>query len=267
MQVSPVLATGKNNERVPMRPRHDNNADLAQPQVPKIENHPPQSAVAVSCSIPLCDSITGPAILGFGANIEAAISSASALPDCQVQAVVNHENQLATVQRRLRGLVLQMRFRCDRISHLLQRSQNNLNNDQLQAIQLVLRDIVREMRCIAHQWHVCELRFQRIRTLSLHTNIRDRLFGLRQLRALHACHSLLRLQPRLKQINSVLLEILSQLQQTNAHAAAQVPHAPQANPQQAAVMLPALLPGPGNVMPFQAQVEEDNPVTHTDMHR
>ena len=62
-------------------------------------------------------------------------------------------------------------------------------------------------------------------------------------------------------------EILSQLQQTNVRLAVpQAPQAPQANPQQA-VVLPALLPGPGNVMPFQAQVEEDNPVTHTDMHQ
>jgi hypothetical protein len=135
-----------------------------------------------------------------------------------------------------------------------------LYNDQLQVIQRALRDSVREMHCIAHRFHVSQLQFQRIRTLSLHTNIdiRDRLFELRQLSALHACHSLLRLQPRLEQISSLLLELLSQLQQANAHAAAQAPHAPQANPQQA-VMLPALLPGPGNVVPFQAQVEEDNP--------
>ena len=233
-----------------MRPQHNNNAGLAQPQVPSNENHPPQSSVVVSCSVPLSDSITGyAAIFGFGANVEAVVSSAFALPECQVQAVVNHELQLAIVQRRLRGLVLQMRFRCDRISHLLQRSQNNLYNDRLQAIQLALRDIVHEMRCIAHRWHVCELQFQRIRNLSVHTDVRDRLFELRQLRALHACHSLLRLQPRLEQINGLLLELLSQLQQANP------------------VMLPALLPGPGNVMPFQVQVEEDNPVTHTDIHQ
>lgn len=250
-----------------MRPQHNNNAGLAQPQVPSIENHPPQSSVVVSCSVPLSDSITGcTAISGFGANVEAAVNSASALPESQVQAVVNHELQLAIVQRRLHGLVLQMRFRCDRISHLLRRSQNNLYNDQLRAIRLALRDIVREMRHIAHRWRVCELQFQRIRNLSVHTNIRDRLFELRQLRALHACHSLLRLQPRLEQINGLLLELLSQLQQANARlAVVQAPQAPQANPQQA-VMLPALLPGPGNVMPFQAQVEEDSPATHTDMH-
>ena len=241
-----------------MRLQHDNNADLAQPQVPSIENHPPQSA-SCSIQIPITDSITGSAILGFGANVEAAsISSASAL--------VNHEHQLAIVQQRLRGLVVEMRLQYDQISHLLRRSQNNLFNDQLQAIQLALRDIVREMRRIAHRWRVCELQFQHIRNLSLHTNIRDRLFELRQLRAHHACHSLLRLQPRLEQINGLLLELLSQLQQANARlAVAQAPQAPQANPQQA-VMLPALLPGPGNVMPFQAQVEEDSPATHTDMH-
>ena len=48
------------------------------------------------------------------------------------------------------------------------------------------------------------------------------------------------------------LELLSQFQQV-----AQAPHTHRANPQQA-VMLPVLLPGPGNIVIFQAQVEEDN---------
>ena len=256
-----MLAAGQQNEHVLMRPQHDhNNAVLMQPQANGIENHPLHSAAIVSCPILLSDSITGPAIVGFGANVEAA---PSALPDCRVEAVVNHECQLAAVRRRLRNLVLLMRFRCDRISRLLRRSHNDLYNNQLRVIQHALRDSVREMHCIHHRWQESQLQFQRIQTLLLHTRTSgDRVFKLQQSSALHACHSLLRLQPRLEQINSLLYEILSQLQQANAHAAAQpAPHAllpqPQANPQQA-VMLPAVLPGPGNVMPFQAQVEEDN---------
>jgi hypothetical protein len=243
-----------------MRPQHDNNANLTQPQSSSVQNHPPQSAVVDSCSIPLSDSITGSAIAGFAANVEAAVSSASPLPDCQLQTVVNHECQLVIFQQSLRGLVLQMRFRYDRISRLLRQPQNNSYNDQRQVIQHALRDSVCEMHCIVDRSHVSQLQFQHIRTLSLHTNIdiRDRLFELQQLSALHACHSLCSIQPRLERINSLLLELLSQLQQANAHAAAQAPHARQANPQQA-VMLSALLPGPGNVVPFQAQVEEDNP--------
>ena len=177
-----------------------------------------QSTVLVSCSIPLSDSITGSVIAGFGANVEAAVSSASASPDFQVQAV-SHQRQLAIVQWSLRCLVLLMRFRGDRISHLLQRSQSNSCNDPLQAIQHALRDSVHEMRCIVHRLHVSQLQFRRIQTLLLHTNIRDRLFELQQLSALHACHSLLHLQPQLKQINSLFLEFLSQFQQV-----AQAPH-------------------------------------------
>ena len=254
-----MLAPGQHNECVLMRPQHDNNADLAQPPVPIIENHPAQCAVVVSCSIRVSDSMTGPDIVGFGANVEVDTSNTAASPNCQAQNVVNHECQLAVIQRRLRGLILLMKFRCNRISRLLRRSQNNSYNDQLQAIRHALRDSVHEMHCIHRQWHVSQLQFQRIRTLLLHTD-RDRLFELQQLSALHACHSLLHLQPRFEQINTFLLELFSQLQQANAYAAAQAQYAPpqpQANPQQA-VVIPALLPGPENVMPFQAQVKEDN---------
>ena len=259
-----MLVAGQQNECVLMRPQHDNDADLMQPQAISIENHPPQSTTVVSCPIPLSDSITGPAIVGFGANVEAAISSASALPDCRVEAVINHECQLTVVRQRLHSLVLLMRFRCDRISRQLRRSRNDSYNDQLRVIQHALRDSVRKLHCIHHRWQESRLQFQRIQTLLLHTRTSgDRMFKLQQSSALHTCHSLLRLQPRLEQINILLFEILSQLQPANACAVAQAaPHAPppqpQANPEQA-VMLPALLPGPGNVMHFQAQVEEDKP--------
>ena len=230
------------------------------PQVLNIENHLAHCAIVVSCSIPVSNSMTEPGIVGFGANVE---SSVIALPDCQAQALIDHRCQLTALQKRLRGLVLLMRFRCDQISHLLLQSPNNLYINQLQVIRCALRDIVHEMHCIDHRWHVSQLRFQHIRPLLLHTNSqsshRARLIELQQLSALHTCHSLLYLQPRLEQVNTLLSELLSQFQQANA--AAQELHAPpqpRANPQQA-MMLPALLSGPGNVMPFQAQVEEDNP--------
>lgn len=111
-----MLAAGQQNEHVLMRPQHDNDVVLMQPQANGIENHLLHSAAIVSCPILLSDSITGPAIVGFGANVEAA---PSALPDCRVEAVVNHECQLAVVRQRLRSLVLLMRFRCDRISRRL----------------------------------------------------------------------------------------------------------------------------------------------------
>ena len=262
-----MFETGQ-HDQTKIRHQCNNNADLTQPQAASIENHLSESLCATVdlCPIPLSDSVTGPAIVGFGANIETAVhvSSASTLPNCRVEAVVNHECQLAVVRQQLRSLVLLMRYRCDRISHLLRRSQIDSYSDQLRIIQHALQDSIREMRCIYHQWHGAQLQFQHIRTLLLHTcTSGDQVFELQQSSALHACHSLLHLQPRLEHINSLLFEILSQLQQANTYAAAQVLHVSpqpqaQANPQQVAMLL-ALLPGPGNVMPFQIQIEEDHP--------
>ena len=234
-----------------MRTRHRDHAD---------QNNPAQCAMVASCPIPMSNSITGPGTVGFGAIVEAEASSATALPCCRARAVNNYEYQLKLVQQQLRSLVLLIRFRCHRISRQLLRSQN-LYNHRLQIIRCTLRDIVSELCCIHCRWNASQLLFESIRALLLHTNYQpchtERLFELQQLSALHAWRSLLCLRPQLEHIITLCSELLSQLQQANAVAQIHAPPLAQANPQQAA-MFPALLSGPGNVMPFQAQAEEGN---------
>ena len=171
-----MLTTGQHDEYVLMSAQFNpsmyyrhSNAHQMHPRVPNIDNHPAPCPMVVTCSIPVSNSITGPGIMTFGAIVEEA-SGATVLPSSCGRAKINHECQRTVLRQRLRGLVLLMRFRCDRISHLLLQSPNNSYNNQLQVIRCALREIVHEMRCIHHRWHVSQLRVQHIQALLLHTN-------------------------------------------------------------------------------------------------
>ena len=267
-----MLATGQHNECVLLgRPRHRNGAHPPEPRtVLNNDNYdrcPLPHAMLVECSIPVSNCITGPGIGGFGAIVEAEAKSTPAFPGCQLHTEMDHESQLNLVLQRLRSCVLQIRFRCHRLSYQFVRSRNTAHKDHLRTIQHALRDILRKLCNIRHQWCMSQVRFRCIRALLLHTNnplCSARLRELQQSSALHTYRSLICLQPRLERINSLISELLSQVQPANTAAQAhqRFPQLHANDAPQAAAMLPALLPGPGNVVHFQVQVEEV--LMHTD---
>lgn len=183
------------------------------------------------------------------------MSTAPTLPPSQ--AIINDKDALLHVQQELRSIVLFVRFRFHRIFWLLRTFNTDMYIGQLLVIRHTILDVVYEVKCIRHRWNQLQSQQLRIQGFLLHTNglpsSSQRLTQLQQSSARHMSDSLLNLRPQLEHLSRLMSVLLAQLQLANNVSIQQLP--PHQN-QGLKAPVPPLLIGPGNVIPFQAQVEK-----------